>query len=182
LISEFENTQCDEDSSLGLFDSDEPVKRTLTERERQILYERAGHKCENPAHAKKIEYSEMQVGHKKAYSKGGSTTLKNSVALCYRCNKLQGTDNWEVFLGKQGVTVPVDRLRGILNKLSLSELKYLAAKHGIKLKGRSVEGDLFSDDRYMAPSKTRFVKELAKVVSENEIRSALSEKLNSRLQ
>jgi len=41
---------------------------------------------------------------------------------------------------------------------------------------------LFSDDRYIAPSKTRYVKELARVVSENEIRSALSEKLNSRLQ
>src|SRR6266704_5371446 len=144
----------------GLWDDDKPVKRTLGIRDKQILYERSQHKCENPACGKEIEFSEMQVGHKKAYSKGGGTTLKNSVALCYRCNKLQGTDNWEVFLKKQGVAVPVDRLRGILNKLSLSELKYLAAKHGIKLKGRSVGGDLFSDDRYIAPSKTRYVKEL----------------------
>ena len=44
----------------------------------------------------------MQVGHKKAYSKGGNTTLRNSVCICYRCNKLQGTDDWNVFIKKIG--------------------------------------------------------------------------------
>jgi len=44
----------------------------------------------------------MQVGHKRAYAKGGSTTLRNSVCLCYSCNKLQGTDSWQTFLRKLG--------------------------------------------------------------------------------
>ncbi|MCD6576306.1 MAG: HNH endonuclease [Nanoarchaeota archaeon] len=67
-------------------------KRTLSLRDKQILYHRAKGRCE--ACGKKIDFSEMQVGHKKAYSKGGATTLANSVCLCYRCNKLQGTDSF----------------------------------------------------------------------------------------
>jgi hypothetical protein len=165
----------------ALWDEDKPVKRTLGIRDKQILYERAHHKCENPTCGKQIEFSEMQVGHKKAFSKGGGTTLKNSVALCYRCNKLQGTDNWEIFLKKQGIDVPVDGVRQLLKKLSLSELKFLAAKHGIKLKGIFVEGGLFSSDYRQAPSKNHYVKALTKVISENDVKSDLSEMLNSRL-
>src|SRR3989344_7621246 len=77
-------------------------KRTLGIREKQILYHRAKGKCENPACRKKIEFSEMQTGHKTAASKGGSATLRNSVCLCYKCNKLQGTDNWATFMKKMG--------------------------------------------------------------------------------
>ncbi len=73
-------------------------KRTLGIRDRQILFERAKHKCE--ACKKKIDYSEMQVGHKKAYSKGGATTMANSVCLCYKCNKLQGTDSFDTLIKK----------------------------------------------------------------------------------
>lgn len=65
------------------------AKRTLGIRDKQILYRRAKRKCE--ACGKKIDFDEMQVGHKRAYSKGGTTTLENSACLCYRCNKLQGT-------------------------------------------------------------------------------------------
>src|SRR6266567_3034819 len=99
----------------NLWDPERPVKRTLGIRDKQILYERSHHRCENPACGK---------------------TLKNSVALCWRCNKLQGTDIWPVFLKKQGITVPSDSLRQLLTKLTLSELKFLATKHGVKLKGR----------------------------------------------
>src|SRR3989442_16021777 len=82
----------------------------------------------------------MQVGHKTAYPRQGGTTLRNSVALFYGCNKKQGTDSWEVFQKKQGKRVAVDNLKSMLSKLSMKELKYIATKHGIKLKGRYVEG------------------------------------------
>ncbi len=164
----------------GLWGDDEPVRRTLGIRDKQILYDEiAKGKCQNCG--AEIRFSDMQVGHKTAYSKGGSTTLKNSVALCYRCNKLQGTDSWDVFQRRQGKTIASDKLTDVLNKLSMRELKYLATKHGVKLKGTYVEGGLFEDDYYKAPSKQRYVKELAKVVSENEVKSDLSEMLNSRL-
>ncbi len=44
----------------------------------------------------------MQSGHKNPASKGGSATLRNSVCVCARCNKLQGTDSWATFMKKLG--------------------------------------------------------------------------------
>ena len=173
-----EKRELRDSDNMGLWE-DEPSKRTLGIRERQILYDRAHKKCENCG--RDIEFSDMQVGHKTAYSRGGGTTLRNSVALCYGCNKKQGTDSWEVFQRKQGKTIATDKLADMLNKLSMSELKYLATKHGIKLKSRYVEGGLFEDDYYKTPSKKRYIKELAKVLSESDVKSDLGEMLTSRL-
>jgi 5-methylcytosine-specific restriction endonuclease McrA len=76
-------------------------KRSLGTRDKQILLERAGYKCE--ACGRKLTYAEMNVGHKhKAWSKGGATNLRNSACLCYKCNKLQGTDSWSTFMKKLG--------------------------------------------------------------------------------
>jgi 5-methylcytosine-specific restriction endonuclease McrA len=97
-----------------LWDNDTDSKRTLGIRDKQILYRNAKGKCENPACGKKIEFDEMQVGHKTAWSKGGRTTLKNSVCLCYRCNKLQGTDSWATFMKKQNVVDPKTKLKSTL--------------------------------------------------------------------
>jgi hypothetical protein len=85
-----------------------------------------------------------------------------------------------VFQRKQGKTIGVDNLKNILSNLSTKELKYIAAKHGIKLKGRYVEGGILEDDYYQSPSKQRYVKELARVVTENDVKSALHDFLNSR--
>lgn len=83
---------------IDVFGISKKRKRTLSLRDRQILYERARGRCE--ACGKKISFSEMQVGHKRAYSKGGATTLANAVCLCYKCNKLQGTDSFETLKKK----------------------------------------------------------------------------------
>lgn len=75
-------------------------KRTLGIRDKQILYRRAKGRCE--ACRRKIDFDEMHSGHKNAASKGGSATLRNSVCVCARCNKLQGRDNWATFMKKMG--------------------------------------------------------------------------------
>jgi hypothetical protein len=85
------------------FGEEKDSKRTLGVRDRQILYRNAGGRCENPTCNKKIDYDEMEVGHKKAHSKGGVTSLAESKCLCHRCNKLQGTDSWAAFMRKQKV-------------------------------------------------------------------------------
>src|SRR3989344_4426008 len=84
---------------MGLF-GDEPKRRTLRIRDKQILFHRAGSKCEGCERS--IDFSEMHAGHKKAASKGGSATLRNSICICARCNKLQGTDSWATFMKKMG--------------------------------------------------------------------------------
>lgn len=150
---------------------DEPVRRTLGTRDKQILLERTGRRCE--ACGKELDYSEMQVGHKIAASKGGSASLRNSVCLCYRCNKLQGTDSWAVFLKKMGKQSKDSRTKGILNGLSLQKLRFLAKKHHVKVRGRTEEG--WFQENYVPPSKRQYVNALAKRISENEIEVSLKE-------
>jgi len=81
---------------------DEPKKRTLGIRDKQILYIRAKKRCE--ACGRKIDFTEMHAAHKNPACKGGSATMRNSVCLCATCNKLQGTDNWATFIKKMGKT------------------------------------------------------------------------------
>ena len=141
-------------------------------RDKQILWERAGHKCE--ACGKEITYPEMQAGHKIAASKGGDATLRNCVSLCYKCNKLQGTDSWKTFLRKLGKQGSVSSgVKQTLKGLTLPKLKFLAKKHKIKVKGRIEEG-LF-EDRKLPPSKAQYVTALAKRLTEKDIESNLKE-------
>ena len=154
----------------GYYDS----KRTLGIRDRQILYRNAKGKCQNPACSKKIDFDEMQASHKnKAWSKGGPTILSNSVCLCYRCNKLQGTDSWASFMKKQGVVDPQKQLKESLQALSLNQLKTLASKHKVKVTGRIVED--FFDSRRVAPTKSQYINKLAGVVNEKELKAVPKE-------
>jgi hypothetical protein len=150
---------------------DRPERRTLGIRDKQILYLKANKKCQ--ACGKEIDFTEMQVGHKIAASKGGRATLKNSVCLCWRCNNLQGTDSWSTFLRKQGIRPESAKTKEILKGLSIQKLKFLAQKHHIKVKGK-VEEDWF-ETYHRPPSKAQYVNALAKVVSEKDIDSELKE-------
>jgi hypothetical protein len=102
----------------------------------------------------------MQVGHKTAWSKGGSTTFKNSVCLCWKCNNLQGTDSWIVFLKKQGVAVAGTKserteVKKILAAKTVPQLKALAKEHGYKVSGEVFED--FFDSYTKAPTKAQYI-------------------------
>tara|TARA_Y100000310_G_scaffold120066_1_gene118796 strand:+ start:124 stop:660 length:537 start_codon:yes stop_codon:yes gene_type:complete len=153
------------------FDDEHDSKRTLGIRDKQILYRNAKGKCQNPACGKKIEFDEMQTGHKKAWSRRGKTTLKNSVCLCYRCNKLQGTDSWAKFLKKQGIKDKNATVKESLDGLSISKLKYIAKVKKIKVKGSSVQ-DSFTVT-FKSPSKTKYINAISKKVSDAEVNKLL---------
>jgi hypothetical protein len=97
--------------------------------------------------------------------------LRNSVCLCYRCNKLQGTDSWATFLKKQNIEDPETAkkrsIKQALESLTLAQLKSLAAKHHVKVLGR-VEEDWF-ESRRVAPTKSQYVSKLAGVVTSAEL-------------
>lgn len=151
---------------------DSPRKRTLGIRDKQILWRRDGKKCGNPACGKKVDFDEMQVGHKRAHSRGGSATMTNTITLCYRCNKLQGTDSWPVFLKKQGVVdkkaAATQTVKTKLQSFTSTQLKALAVKHGVKVTGSMVD-DWFESKR-KAPTKAQYVTKLSKVLKPSEIR------------
>jgi hypothetical protein len=133
------------------------------------VYLNAGKKCQ--LCGKTLELHEMQVGHKKAWSRGGKTNFKNCVCLCYGCNNLMGNDNLETYLKKRGIKDPAleasSEAKGSLESLSLSQLKDLAKKHNIKLKS-TVEEGLF-DTTVKAPSKKQYINKLSKVVTKEQI-------------
>jgi len=155
-------------------DDDRDSKRTLGIRDKQILYRNAKDRCQNPACGKKIRFDEMHSGHKKAWSKGGRTTLANSVCLCYSCNKLQHNDSWATFLNKQGIKDKTTGLKEKLETLNISQLKSLAEKNHIKVKGK-VEEDFFSTKR-KAPTKKQYISKLARIVSEKDITTIANKK------
>lgn len=153
------------------YEDERDSKRTLGIKDKQILYERAKGRCENPACRAKITFVEMQPGHKIAWSKGGRTTLKNSVCLCYKCNKLQGNDSWVIFLKKFGVVDPKTKekesIKQSLGTLSIKQLKFLADKHGIKVKGK-MEDDGWDSYR-KAPTKKQYVSKLIGIITAKEL-------------
>ena len=154
-----------------MWDDERSSKRSLGIRDKKILYERAKHKCE--CCGNEIEFAEMQVGHKIAYVKGGSATLRNSVCLCYKCNNLQGTDSWNTFMKKLGKTSEgkSPEIKDALKRMTLSELKTLAKNHKITVKGTIEEGFLY--DTRLVPTKTQYVTALSKRLSEEDIRAFL---------
>jgi hypothetical protein len=115
----------------------------------------------------------MQVGHKTAWSKGGSTTFKNSVCLCWRCNNLQGTDSWKVFLKKQGIAVADPKserieVKKILATKTVLELKALAKEHGYRVSGEVVEN--FFDSYTKAPTKAQYINLLSAKLKLTDLR------------
>ena len=153
------------------FDEGNSSKRSLGIRDKQILYRNAKRRCENPACRKIIDFDEMQVGHKTAWSRGGKTNLSNSVCLCYRCNKLQGTDSWATFLKKQGFTIkdPKTEIKKALTELTVEQLKSLAKKYKIKVTGTLVEG--FLDSHRKPPTKSQYINKLVGVVTQKDIKN-----------
>ena len=155
---------------MEIFWNIESTKRTLGIGDKQILYIRAKRKCK--ACGKVLDFDEMQVGHKTAASKGGRATLRNCVCICFRCNKLQGTDNWMTFLKKIG-KAEVSDSKDLLKNLNMEKLKFLAKNHNIKVKGRVEEGIFRNHQK--SPSKMQYVNALYKIISTNDIKSELKQ-------
>lgn len=73
--------------------------RTFSQRDKRTAYEEAGGLCANrkspkcKTKGKKIPFEEAHADHKKPWSKGGSTDLKNCRILCKSCNLMFGNKN-----------------------------------------------------------------------------------------
>ncbi|MBS3104682.1 hypothetical protein J4234_00325 [Candidatus Woesearchaeota archaeon] len=156
----------------GLFDDDDrDSKRTLTPREKDILWIRAKKKCE--ICGDKVERPNMLAGHNIAWSKRGHTTLKNSLCLCYGCNNRQRTETASQIRKKLGIKDETEEKKEALKQKSIYQLKFLAKKFNAKVKGH-IEGDFFGEST-VASSKNKYVNQLAKILSKNDIESALKD-------
>lgn len=124
--------------------------------------------CGNPVHP-----YEAEIGHNKAHSKGGKLTLKNALLLHPACNRSMRTSTLRQARASIGLGTADDETKQALRRLPIGKLKFLAKKHGLKVKG-TVEEGWFSDS-YKSPSKTRFVNALSKLVKPENIEAELKE-------
>ena len=155
---------------MDIWGADRVSKGMLTAKDKQKLYLNAKKRCENCG--KKIDFYEMEIGHKKqVYSLGERTALSDSLCLCRACNKKQGLDSWATFQKKQGKQDSKTIMKKSLQALSITQLQALAEKHKVKVEGTLVD---FSTKR-KAPTKSQYINKLASVITEKEISSVSNE-------
>lgn len=74
-----------------------------------------------------------------------------------------------------GVSSPRAEVREALGRLSMAELKVLAKKHGLRVKGRKTEPAFFWEaDEKRPPTKRQYVTSLAKVIRPEDLKRELA--------
>jgi hypothetical protein len=121
---------------------------------------------------KRVHPFEAEIGHNKAYSRGGKLTFRNAILLHPACNRSMRTQTLKQARRSIGLEAPENKTKSALNALPISKLRFLAKKHGVRVKGTLEEG-LFSSTRH-PPSKAKLVNALAKVVRKERIASELT--------
>ena len=133
---------------------------------KKMVYERDKGRCR--VCGAKVDPFNFEIGHDKAHSKGGKLNLKNAILLCPTCNRSMRTLSLKQVRKKLGLPETLEeKTKKLLQKLTLRELRYLAQKHRIKVKGR-VSEDWFSETK-LPPSKRQYVTALAKELNETQI-------------
>lgn len=97
----------------------------------------------------------LEVDHITPRASKGSNRPSNLQLLCPPCNK------------KKGTKLPAGQVKKSLQALNIKQLKFLADKHKVKVKGQIVED--FFDSYRKAPTKSQYINKLAGVVTEKEL-------------
>lgn len=153
------------------FWGEEPKKKTVPKLIlRRNVWERDRGICQ--ICGKKADPLNWELGHKRAKSKGGQLTFKNTFVVHPSCNKSQRTLTFKQARKIAGGPKSAEeKKKEALGKLTMGNLKYLAKKHGVTPKGKKVEGFLY--DEVKAPGKRQYVNALAKVVTPGRISTDL---------
>lgn len=124
---------------------------------------------------RKTDPLNWELGHKRAKSNGGQLTFKNTFVVHPSCNKSQRTLTFKQARKIAGGSkTPEEKTKDALSELTMSDLKYLAKKHGVTPKSRKVEGFLY--DEVKAPGKRQYVNALAKTITPGKIGAELRRK------
>jgi hypothetical protein len=119
-----------------------------------------------------IHITDFDLGHNKAVSRGGRNNISNLRPICRTCNTSMQTTSIETFKTRH-FDKPKADLKPSLQALSISQLRGLAKKHGIKIRGEVIE-TLF-ESHTKSPTKSQYVNRLAKVATSKEISSVPKE-------
>jgi hypothetical protein len=150
----------------------EPVRKTSPKLLRKIVWDRDKGRCK--ICGKKVDQWNWELGHDKAHSRGGKMTVRNTFVVHPFCNRSQSTQSIRELKKGLGIESNSDIIRKQLKGLTIIQLKYLAKKHKLSVRG-TVEEDFFSST-VRAPSKVKYISALSKVATKGEIASAASHK------
>jgi hypothetical protein len=156
--------------AFSFWGDDEPKRRTPPTVLRRLVWDRDQGICQI-CH-RRAEPDDWQLAHNRAVVRGGKLTLKNTFVAHPLCNRSMATKTRAELSKTLGIESPARKSREVLDKLSMAELKVLAKKHSVKVKGRTEEGLWFREKK--PPTKRQYVNALAKALSADDVKNQLA--------
>jgi hypothetical protein len=141
-----------------------------TTQKNEILHQQDG-KCAE-CH-KKLDVRVIEYHHIKAWAAQGRTVTQNGAALCPTCHKLKTHKERLKSIDKKPVE-PKPVTSVALGKLTTDQLRLLAQKHHIRVKGATA-WSVWDGDYTKPPTKQHYVSRLKGLVTDREI-SSLAQK------
>ena len=152
---------------------DEPKKTVPKKLLRRMIWERDKGICQ-VCHRMADQF-DWELGHNRARSRGGKLTFKNTYVVHSSCNRSQQTLSLKSVRRMIGAPeTEHDRVKRLLDSLTMKQLKDLAQKHGVKLHTKVREG--FFEDTVVRPGKRQYVNALAKVVTLRQVQAQMRKK------
>ena len=96
-------------------------RSNFSEKDRKFIFQRDGEHCRR-CH-KKLEFKNRrrnekgawEMGHRRAHADGGTSHLRNIVALCWKCNLEMGTKNYASSERDMEYNSTTDKVKSFLN-------------------------------------------------------------------
>ena len=96
-------------------------RKPFSEEDRKYIYNRDKGHCKLCgkqlifSNRRRNEKGAWEMGHRRALAEGGSSHLRNIVALCWKCNLEQGTESFADEDGKMDYNSNWDKAKNVLN-------------------------------------------------------------------
>jgi len=151
---------------MSIFDDDKPKRKTIPKAVKITVWNKyiGADKAEGKCYVcgRTIHVTDFDLGHNKAVSKGGGNNIINLRPICRTCNNSMRTTSIETFKARH-FDKPKANLKPALKALNITQLKLLAKKHNLKVKGRT-EDDGW-DTIKKAPTKQQYITRLSRIVT-----------------
>jgi len=152
---------------------DEPKRKVPPKVLKRLVWDRDRGICQI-CH-RKADPFDWELGHNRAVARGGRLTIKNTFVIHPSCNRSMATKTRAELARTLGLSLPGAQAREALSKLSMAQLRVLANKHGVKVKGRIEEGVFFwSENERKPPTKRQYVNALAKVLTAEDLKKEIA--------
>ncbi|MFC1983622.1 HNH endonuclease [Chloroflexota bacterium] len=163
---------------MSIWDDDKPKRKAIPKAVKDTVWSKyiGATKAEGKCYVcgRTIHISSFECGHDKAVAKGGQNNISNLRPICKTCNTSMSTTSIETFKAKH-FDKPKPNLKSSLNALTVKQLKILADKHHIKVKGQVIDDWL--DSHVKPPTKNQYISKLSKIVTARDISSLPKEPL-----